>query len=172
MKSIIFLCSLLLCNLLVQAQYSVSELGVELLDLFPKPTAAEVAQQAKLRARTLDIREGEIVLDLYTSISELDTIVEKGKYKVLIKHHTGIALFAIWKNNKPIKWIERKDNEANALYRGVRSSVNRPLLRFDRNTTYIIQIQLAGEAHPRSFRIRTRHPDTPKPKKEEQGVPI
>lgn len=172
MKNILPLCFLLLSSLLVQAQHPVSELGVELLDLFPKPTAAELARQAKLRVQTLDFRESEIILDLYTGISGLDTIIERGKYKLLIKHDKDIVQFAIWKNNRPLKRIDRKDNKAYALYRGIRSRVNRPMLRFGKHTTYIIQVQLAGEAHPRAFRIRTRQPDTPKPMKEEQGVPV
>lgn len=172
MKNILPLCFLLLASLLVQAQHPVSELGVELLDLFPKPTAVELVQQTKLVAQTLDFREREIVLDLYTGISRLDTIIERGKYKLLIKHDKDIVQFAVWKNNRRVKRIEREDNKAYALHRGIRSRVNRPLLRFGKHTTYIIQVQLAGEAYPRAFRILTRQPDTPKPMKEEQGVPI
>ena len=172
MKNIILLCFLLLSRLLVQAQHPISEVGVELLDLFPKPTATESAEQAKLRVRTLDIRESEIVLDLNTGISELDTIIERGKYKLLIKHETDIVHFGIWKNDRPIKRIERKDNKTYALFRGIRSRINRPLLRFGKHTTYIIQIQLAGEVHSRAIRLSTRSPDTPKPMKEKKGVPI
>lgn len=124
MKNIILLCFLLLSRFLVQAQHPVSEVGVELLDLFPKPTASESAEQAKLRMRTLDIRESEIVLDLNTGISQLDTIIERGKYKLLIKHDTDIVQFGIWKNDRPIKRIEKKDNKTYALFRGIRSRIN------------------------------------------------
>lgn len=172
MKSIIPLCFLLLSSAVVGAQHPVSELEVELLHLFPGPTVAESAQQEKLRVLTLDIRDSEIVLDLYTSLSELDTIIERGKYKLLIKHDKDIMQVAIWKNNRRVKRIEREDNKAYALYKGIRSRVNSPLLRFGKGTTYIIQVQLADEVHPRVFRIRTRHPDTPKPIKEEQGARI
>ncbi|WP_164122241.1 hypothetical protein [Sphingobacterium sp. xlx-130] len=125
-----------------------------------------------LRAQTVDLRESEIVLDLYTSITMLETIIERGKYQLLIKHNKDIVQFAVWKNGRPIKHMEWKDNKAYALYKGIRSSVNKPMLRFGRSTMYRIQIQLEGEAYPRVFCIRTRHPDTPKPTKEELGFPI
>lgn len=140
--------------------------------LFQIYRCAESAKQAKLRTKTIDFRESEIVLDLYTSLSELDTIIERGKYKLLIKHDKDIMQFAIWKNNKQIKRIEREDNKAYALHRGIHNRVNRPLLRFGKGTTYIIQVQLVDEVHPRVFRIRTRHPDTPKLIKEERGARI
>lgn len=172
MKNIVLLCFALLNSSAAQEQQAVPELGVELLDPYPKLTATELIEQQKWRGQGLDIRESEIVLDLYTSITMLDTIIERGKYQLLIKHNKDIVQFAVWKNDRPIKHMEWKDNKAYALYKGIRSRVNKPMLRFGRSTMYRIPIQLESEAYPRVFRISTRHPDTPKPKKEELGVPI
>ena len=172
MKEIIFLCFLFLSGLVAHAQRSVSELGVQLLDLSQKPTVAELAEQARLRAQTVDISDKAIVLDLYTGISVLDTIIEQGRYQLLIKHDNDIIKLDIWKNNRPVKRNERKDNKANAQHKGLRSTLRKPLLRFGKNTVYNITIQLEGEVLPRAFRIRTRTPDIPKPVKEVMGTPI
>lgn len=172
MKGIIFICFLSLSGLTAHAQRVGSELGVQLTDLSQQPTAVELVEQARLRTQTVDIRDKTIVLDLYTGISVLDTIIEQGRYQLLIKHDKDIMQFDIRKNNKPVKRIERKDNKVNALHKGLRTALRSPLFRFRKNTAYNITIQLEGEIQPRAFRIRTRNSDIQKPFKEEMGTPI
>lgn len=137
---IIFIGFLSLSGLTAHAQRAGSELGVQLTDLSQQPTAAELVKQ------TVDIRDKAIVLDLYTGIFALDTIIERGRYQLLIKHDKDIMQFDIWKNDRPVKRIERGDNKANALHKGLRSTLRKPLLRFGKNTAYFITIQLEVSA--------------------------
>lgn len=172
MKNLTCFCILLFCSLIVLGQKQVSEIGIELLDLFAPPAPMFLEEQARSRAQVLDIRDREIVLDLYTDIYRLDTIIEKGKYLLFIKHDKDILQLDISRNGSQRIQVIREDNQANALYRGLRSKVTKPILRFRKGTTYIIEIQLKEEGRKRAFRIKTRHPKTTKPIRAELGTPL
>lgn len=106
------------------------------------------------------IRDQLIALDLYTKIYSVDTIIEKGKYRLAIKHSKDITHLEIWKNGKMLKQTVWHDNKEYALYKGLRSKLLKPWLRFRRGTVYKIEMQLEGEANKRTFYIRTRDPNT------------
>lgn len=106
------------------------------------------------------IRDRLIALDLYNKIYSVDKITEKGKYRLAIKHNKDITHLDIWKNGKKLKQTVWHDNKEYALYKGMRSKLLKPRLRFRRGTVYKIEMQLEGEANKRAFYIRTRDPNT------------
>lgn len=118
------------------------------------------------------IRDQLISLDLYNKIYSVDAITEKGKHRLAIKHNKDITHLGIWKNGKKLKQTVWHDYKEYALYKGLRSKLLKPRLRFRRGTVYKIEMQLEGEADKRTFYIRTRDPNIEMPVKEELGTPL
>ncbi len=123
-----------------------------------------------LRAQ-LKIDDERIFLDLYRPAA-VDTVVEPGKYQLAIAHDVDISSFSLWKNGKQVRRLKMHDNKHNTLYRGMRTRLTKPILHFCRATEYIIRIRLEGEANDLVFRIMTRPPDWPEPRKDELGTPL
>lgn len=117
------------------------------------------------------IDDERIILNMYKNISQIDTIVEKGRYTLAAMHNKDIVELAIWKNKRKLKHIVWEDSKA-PLYGAIRSKLIKPILHYGRGTVYLIEIQLEGENDKRRFRIQTRHPKTKKPGKNELGTPM
>lgn len=138
--------------------------------LFALPFVIALLGPVQAQAQ-LKIDDGRIRLDLYRPTS-VDTTVKRGKYQLAIAHVADISCFSLWKNGKQVNRLKMHDNKPNMLYRGIRTRLTKPVLHFRRDTEYIIRIRLEGAVDELVFKLMTRHPDWPKPRKDELGTPV
>lgn len=172
MKELFFISMLSLNVVNTQAYQSLSQYHIEQNLILAEPLFDFTTNQPRFGEQIVDIRDRTMVLNLYSNFTKLDTIIEKGKYQIFIKHNRDIEKVIVLKNNKKIRRVVIHDNKANSLYKGLRSKLIKPILSFNQNTIYRIEIYLNGEFAPRIICVQTCDAETPKLLKEELGIPL
>lgn len=102
----------------------------------------------------INIGKTDITLDLYSHTHMIDSVIERGKYMLFIRHDKDIIHLGLWKNNRKIRRVNLEEI-SNALYKGLQSRLLRPMFTFKPGTNYDIRVQLEGEESERIYNLTT-----------------